>query len=151
MRINVKDLRVGGFFVVVGLAFGLGAYFKIPIGSPARMGPGFFPLLLSIVLTFLGLLICLQTFRAPADPIRFVPWRGLLLLLAAPIAFGTTVRGLGFVPAVMLTSVLAAFASPQHRLEDVVFLAVGMAVFCTFVFIMAAGLPLDLIGPWLRR
>jgi hypothetical protein len=151
MNVNVKELRVGGFFVLVGLAFGLEAYFKIPIGTPARMGPGFFPILLSIVLTGLGLLICLQTLKPDNAPMNFVSWRGLVLILAAPIVFGFTVRGLGFVPAVTITAALAAMASPRRSLLGVAALSLGLAIFCTVVFIYGAGLPIDLIGPWLHR
>jgi hypothetical protein len=151
MNLNYKELRVGGFFILVGLAFGLEAYFRIPIGSPARMGPGFFPLLLSILLTFLGLLIGLQAWRSTSAPLHYVPWRGLTLIMIAPIVFGFTVRGLGFVPAIVTASALTALASPGRSLTALAALSMGLAAFCTLVFIVAAGLPLDLIGPWLMR
>src|SRR5690606_5265200 len=110
MNLDLKDLRAGGFFVLVGLAFGMEAYFRIPIGSPSRMGPGFFPILLSVTLTGLGLLICLSAFRSSSPRLAFVSWRGLLPVLGAPIVFGFTVRGLGFAPAVMLATALTALA-----------------------------------------
>ncbi|MCC7348514.1 MAG: tripartite tricarboxylate transporter TctB family protein [Variibacter sp.] len=152
MSMNLKDLRVGGFFILVGLAFGLQAYFKIPIGTPARMGPGFFPVLLSIVLTGLGLLICLQAFRSAAgERMSYVSLRALVLILGPPILFGFTVRGLGFLPAVAITTALAALAAPGRSLIGVAVLSIGMAVFCTLVFVIGANVPIDLIGPWLGR
>jgi hypothetical protein len=151
MSLNFKDLRVGAFFVLVGLAFGLQAYFHIPIGSPARMGAGFFPILLSSVLTALGLMICLQAFRSAGARVVYVPWRGLLLILLAPIVFGFTVRGLGFAPSVIVTTAIAAFASPGRSLVGAALLAFGLTAFCVLVFIVGAGLPIDLIGPWLSR
>lgn len=151
MNLNYKELRVGGFFILVGLAFGLEAYFRIPIGSPARMGPGFFPLLLSTLLTFLGLLIGLQAWRSTGAPLHYVPWRGLALIMVAPIVFGFTVRGLGFVPAIAIATALTALASPGRTLTTIAALSIGLAAFCTALFIFAAGLPLDLVGPWLMR
>ena len=38
----------------------------------------------------------------------------MLFILPAPIFFGLTVRGLGFVPALFLTALIAAFASHAH-------------------------------------
>lgn len=149
MNLNFKELRIGGFFILVGLGAGLQAYFNIPIGTPERMGPGFFPVLLSGLLAFFGLLICLQAFRSANVALNYVPWRGLLLIMIAPIVFGYTVRGLGFLPAVALTTALAALASAGRSLAAVAVLSVGVALFCTLVFIVGAGLPLDLIGPWL--
>jgi hypothetical protein len=150
MNLNFKELRIGGFFLLVGLAFGVEAYLRIPIGSPARMGPGFFPIVLSAILFGLGALICLQGFRSAAAPMNYAPLRGLALVMLAPIVFGYTVRGLGFLPSVAITTALTALASPGRKPIVVAALSIGLAAFCAVVFILGAGIPIDLIGPWLK-
>ncbi len=69
------------------------------------MGPGYFPLLLAGLLVLLGLVILVQRRRkVPASRSAPVAWRGMLFILPAPIFFGLTVRGLGFVPSLFLAA-----------------------------------------------
>lgn len=48
-----KDFLSGLMFTAVGIAFAVGAT-NFDIGGAARMGPGYFPLLLGILLAILG-------------------------------------------------------------------------------------------------
>ncbi|HYM98466.1 MAG TPA: tripartite tricarboxylate transporter TctB family protein [Aestuariivirgaceae bacterium] len=148
-RLNLRDAAAGAVFLVIGTAFALGA-FHLEIGSAFRMGPGYFPLLLSIVLMLLGAIIIANSFAAASEPLGPVPWRGLALVLAAPVVFGLTVRKLGLVPAIILTVVLAVYASQRSRLWLAGLLSIGLTVFCLAVFTYGLRLPLPLIGPWLR-
>ena len=45
--------------------------------------------------------------RVEGEPIGPIAWRGMLFILPAPIFFGLTVRGLGFVPSLFLTALIA--------------------------------------------
>ena len=49
-----RDFFSGLMFTAVGVAFAWGAT-TYNVGSGARMGPGYFPLMLGIVLAFIGL------------------------------------------------------------------------------------------------
>ena len=84
----------------------------------------------------------------PGDMGSFA-WRGLLFILPAPIFFGLTVRGLGFVPAIFLTTVIAGLASLKMRLHWAILLAIAVTIFSTLVFSYALGLPFRRFGPWL--
>ena len=55
-----KDFFSGLMFMGIGVAFAWGAT-TYNVGSGARMGPGYFPLMLGILMTILGALI---TFKA---------------------------------------------------------------------------------------
>ena len=77
------------------------------------------------------------------------PWRGIVLVLAAPVVFGLTVRGLGLVPAVMLVALISAFASQRMPVLLAFVLSVALTIFCVVVFSIGLGLPLRLFGPWL--
>ena len=79
------------------------------------MGPGYFPLVLAIVLIVLGAIILVQAVRVEGEPIGPIAWRGMLFILPAPIFFGLTVRGLGFVPSIFLTALIASFASARMK------------------------------------
>jgi hypothetical protein len=73
----------------------------------------------------------------------------MVFILGAPVFFGLTVRGLGFLPTIFLTTLIASGAALKLRPLQAVFLAVGVTVFCTLVFSVALGLPFRRFGPWL--
>ncbi len=101
------------------------------------------------MLILLGLLILASAFRSVGEDIGATAWRGMMFILPAPIFFGLTVRGLGFVPSIFLTTLIAAMASFKMKALARGPLAVGVTVFCTLVFCYALGLPFRRFGPWL--
>jgi hypothetical protein len=97
----------------------------------------------------LGIAIAVQSFFTAEEGIGKVPWRGLVLILAAPVLFGITVRGLGLVGAVVLAIVTSTFASQRSGLVLAGLLTLGLTIFCVLVFSYGLGLPIPLRGPWL--
>ena len=144
-----SDAVAGALFVAFGLFFGLSSLFGLDLGTALRMGPGYAPLALAAVLTLLGLLILAGSLRSAPEPVGQLAWRGMIFLLPAPIVFGLTVRGLGFVPAIFLATLLASFASPRMKAWQAVALALAVTIFATLVFSVALGLPFRRFGPWL--
>jgi hypothetical protein len=148
-RLNRRDAALGLIFILIGIAFAIGSR-SAEIGTAFRMGPGYFPLLLSTVLMHLGGIIVAGSFKGANELFVIVPWRGLLLVLAAPVIFGLTVRKLGLAPAIVLTVVLSVFASQRSSLRLVGAMAIGLTLFCVAVFSYGLRLPLPLFGPWMR-
>jgi hypothetical protein len=151
MKCSFKDIRLAAIFVAIGLFFGLYAYFNIRIGTPERMGPGFFPIVLSCLLICLGLLIGAKALVSSPSPTAPVPWRGLVSIVLAPIFFGLTVRGLGFVTAVAVTVFITALASKEVGLKRAALTSGGMTLLCLVVFYFGLKIPVELFGPWLVR
>lgn len=139
----------GVLFVAIGLFF-LIQSLGLEIGTAFRMGPGYFPMVLSGVLILLGAVILVQAARVEGEPIGLMAWRGMLLILPAPIIFGLTVRGLGFVPAVFITAFVASFASARMTVVMALVLSVLLTIFSVAVFSYGLGLPFQRFGPWLR-
>jgi hypothetical protein len=148
MNANSKDLSAGLLFIAVAALFAAGTM-ELDLGTPLRLGPGAFPLLLAGVLALLGLIIVAQAFRNPTSHVVAIPWRGIALIVVAPVVFGLTVRGLGLVASVALIVAVSAFASQRMSLKLAVALTVGLTIFCVLVFNVGLGLPLRLVGPWL--
>ncbi|MGO4832355.1 tripartite tricarboxylate transporter TctB family protein [Rhizobiaceae sp. 2RAB30] len=149
LRIDPTNGLCGALFVVVGLFF-LVQSLGLELGTAFRMGPGYFPLVLSGVLILLGLVIVVQATRAEGEPIGPIAWRGILLILPAPIVFGLTVRGLGFVPAIFISALVASFASSRMTPLVALILSALLTVFSVIVFSYGLGLPFERFGPWLR-
>lgn len=136
-----KDLLAGLIFIAFGVAFGY-ASLNYQIGTAFRMGPGYFPLVLSAIIVLLGIVI-----MAPA--MTGLPWRGLVLIIGALIFFGLTVRGLGLAPSLFVTALMSAFASRQTGPVGAVLIAAFLTAVSMLIFVWALGLPLRPIGPWL--
>ena len=134
--------------MVFGLAFAVLST-GYEVGSPVRMGPGYFPLVLGIILVGLGGLVAVRgVLFGDGEAIGVVPWRAIVLLLTAVIVFALTVRGLGLVPSTLIAVLLAALASRRATPVSVVLVSVGLTVLCVLVFVVALSLRLTLIGPW---
>jgi Tripartite tricarboxylate transporter TctB family len=148
MTVNTRDIGAVLIFIAIGILFGLGSI-GLEIGTALRMGPGYFPLVLAGLLVGLGLVILAHGLGHPTTGGLAIPWRGLVLILVAPVVFGFTIRGLGLVPAVMLVVLISAFASQRMSMLLALVLSVALTLFCVLVFSFGLGLPLRLFGPWL--
>lgn len=148
LTIDPTNGLCAALFVAFGVFFMVQS-FGLEIGTAFRMGAGYFPLLLSGVLILLGLIVLVEAIRFDSEPIGPIAWRGILFILPAPVFFGLTVRGLGFVPSLFITALIAAFASHRMRPGLALLLAAGLTLFATVVFSYALGLPFRRFGPWM--
>lgn len=148
IAIDTVNGLCGALFAVLGLIFAYQSW-MLDMGTALRMGPGYFPLLLALVLVALGIVILIQATRVKGEPVGPIAWRGMLLILPAPVLFGLTVRGLGFVPAIFLTALLASFASLRMKPLTALILSIAVTLFSYAVFTRGLGLPFRTFGPWL--
>ena len=143
------DIVAGLLFMALAAFFGWQAL-GLEMGTSIRMGPGYFPMVLSGLLFILGAVILFKAFgRADDEPFGRIAWRGILFILPAPIFFGLTVRGLGFVPALFITTLIASQASVRMRPLAALVLAVAVTILSTLIFSYGLGLPFRRFGPWL--
>lgn len=148
-RRSFPDVLAGGVFVLIGGAFVVGSL-SYELGTPLRMGPGYFPLLVGAILGALGVGIVLKGLIA-GEVIEFgtIPWRAIALIVLAVLFFGFTVRRLGFVPTSAVTALLTALASSRVRPLMAVAIAAGLTVASTLIFVVGLQLRIPLWGPWL--
>jgi hypothetical protein len=143
-----RDFLSGLVFFAVGALFLAGGA-NLALGTARSMGAGYFPMLLSIGTMLIGAAVMARSLLTTGLPVGSIPWRALTMVTAAIASFGLTVRGLGFVPAVIVMSVLASLAEPRPSLPRSAALAAGLALFCGLVFVRWLGMPYSLFGPWL--
>ncbi|MEU4625938.1 tripartite tricarboxylate transporter TctB family protein [Actinoplanes sp. NPDC023801] len=146
-RRSLPDVLAGGIFVLIGGVFVVGAL-GYDRGTPLRMGPGYFPLLVGAVVVVLGLAIVVKGLVAGEEiPFGRVPWRALALITAAVLFFGFFVGYLGFVPASAVTALLTTLASRRVRPLTAVAVAAGLTVAATLIFVVGLQLRIPLVGP----
>jgi hypothetical protein len=103
------------------------------IGTLFHMGPGFFPIILGVVMTFLGILIAGVAAVAPAvdDDQLIVPkpeWRAWACILAGPILFIFLGNWGGLIPATFACVFVSALGDRESTLKSAFILAAGVTV-----------------------
>jgi Tripartite tricarboxylate transporter TctB family len=146
---NARDLLAGCMFLVLGLAFLLTAQ-DYPLGSARRMGPAYFPVVLSLVLIVIGLFIAARAFLVTGPAIRDVAVKALALVTTSVVLFGLIVQGAGLALATMALVLVSSLASRDFRPLATVLLALALAAFCVLAFVAGLGLPFPALGSWLR-
>ena len=158
---NQKDFASGLLFMAVGGWFGWSAL-RYSIGSAARMGPGYFPLLLGGVLALLGAVIVFKALVFETEDggrMRPWAWRPVLCIVLANLLFGVCLAGLpalglppqGLVPAIAVLTVVAAKAGPGFRWREVLPLAAVLALGCYLCFDVLLQLQLPVWPAWATR
>lgn len=151
---NQKDFGAGLMFSAVGVAFALGAR-EYSLGTLGRMGPGFFPMVLGILLAVLGLVITVRALgaeRSESGRITPIAWKPLLCIIGANIVFGILLGGLpaiglpemGFVFAIVALVFLSSAAGHQFKLRETALVAVALTVGGWVVFVELLDLPFRL-------
>ena len=150
-----KDFWGGTLFAVIGLLFALiargvpGLSFMpgYSMGSPARMGPGFFPFYLGALLFVLGLVIAVGGFRGKKGEDTHVEkfhWGPIGYVLGAVVMFGLLLKPIGMLLAGLLLVIVASLGSHEFKLKPVLLLGVVLTIFCAFVFVGGLKLPIPL-------
>ncbi len=140
-----KDFFSGLLYMAAGVAFAWGAT-TYTVGSGARMGPGYFPLMLGVLLAGLGSIIVFKSLvveTEDGDKVGSWAWRPVGFIVAANLAFGVLLGGLpsiglpsmGLVVAIYALTLIAACAGSSFKLKEVLILATILAVGSYLVFI----------------
>lgn len=147
---NAKDFWTGVIYIAAGLsALIIGRDYGM--GTARKMGPAFFPAILSALLIVIGLISLARSYLTPGSPVGKVTLRGLALVIGATVAFGLIVRGAGLIVALPLLVVISAYASSRFSWRTSIPLALGLTLFCILVFLKGLGIPLPILGSWFGR
>lgn len=118
-------MGIGLFFALYG-----GQY---TFGTAARMGPGFFPVVLGWVLAFLGLLIILPALRQPRVPVQFA-LSNFLWVFASLGIFAWGLPRLGLVVAAFVGAFVSSMADKQVSWVSRILISIGVSVISVLIF-----------------
>ena len=145
---NNRDFFAGLAYIGTGAA---GWYMALdyPFGSALRMGPGYFPIVLSWMMIAFGIAIMMMGVKNNIKIKGNWSIRALIVLPVATAVFGWLMEEAGFIPAMLVLIPLSAASGNEFRWTEILLLTVGLTVLCTGVFIYGLGLPYPLIkGLW---
>jgi putative tricarboxylic transport membrane protein len=144
---NPKDFWTG----IIYIAFGSGALIiarDYGFGTARKMGPAFFPAILSIILIVIGVISLVRSLIRPGTPIGRFTFKGLLLVTGATLLFGLLVRRAGLIVAMPALVIMSGYANRRFRWGSAVALAIVLTTFCILIFLKGLGIPLPVFGPW---
>jgi hypothetical protein len=147
------DIRISSDFLTGLLFCGLGAIAIIigsdyPIGTAARMGAGYFPLLVSSGLILLGGVLIVRSFLTETQEVGAIDIRPLALLIGSILLFGLLIEDWGFPVAGLAVVIGARIAGRQYKPLETILLAVGLVGFCLVLFSYGLGLHLPATHLW---
>jgi len=140
---NPKDFWSGALFVAIGvatIAFGS----RYTLGTAARMGPGYFPRILGILLVVLGAILALRAIRTVGGPVPRFKWRPTLIVLGSVVLFGAIVRFVGVALSTVILIVTASAASHEFRAREALIVGVLLAALAVGVFVIGLQLQLPI-------
>jgi putative tricarboxylic transport membrane protein len=138
-----SDLLSGLLFTLLGVG-ALYVSWQYPAGTAARMGPGYFPHLVSGLLTLLGVILILRSWFQPGEFVDAINLRPLLFVLIGTVSFGVLIERTGLLPASIVLIIAGRLARPDFKIAEVLLLAVGLAAAAALLFVYALGLGVKL-------
>jgi hypothetical protein len=141
-----KDFFSGLMFTVVGASFAYGAT-SYTVGSGARMGPGYFPLLLGVILALLGAVILFKALLVETpdgEPVGAWAWKPLCFIIAGNLLFGVLLGGLpsiglpamGLIAAIFGTTIVVSLAGDEFNFKETLVLSAILSVMSYAAFIL---------------
>jgi len=137
---NPKEFGSGLIFIFFGIFFAL-ISLNYRLGTAARMGPGYFPLMLSIFLSLMGGIILLRSLITKGEGIMRIKFQPLIFITLSLLLFAYLLPLLGLVLALGIMIITSVFAGLKFHFKEVLFLCVLLIIFAVFVFVKGLGLP----------
>ena len=147
-RFLTKDFLSGLMFV----AFGLTAlYFgqNLAVGTPVRMGPGYVPRMLSLILLALGAVICIVALVSGSEPAEAPKWKPITLVTIGIVCFALLFERAGLIPALVVLVMISSLAGEEFKLLEVIGNMIVLSVLCVLVFKVGLGMNISVVqGIW---
>ena len=150
---NDKDFYAGLLFMLTGGSFAWGAT-SYQLGTSARMGPGFFPMMLGLLLAVLGAVMmvrCVWHQAGSSEKVGRWAWRPLIFIIFANLIFGVALGGLpslgvpavGLIAGIYMLTFTACLAGDSFNLRETALLASVLAAlsYVAFVLLLKLQLP----------
>jgi len=148
--VQIRDKKdfVSGLLLVVLGAGALLVVRNYRMGTAYRMGPGYFPVVLSLLLITVGIIIVGLAFRSAEVKFPNLAWRPLIIVSAAVILFGLILKGAGLALTTLVMVVASRIARPGYRWVETVVLGVVISVACAGIFYFGLGIQMPLLPSW---
>ena len=136
-----QDLGAAVVFILIGIA-GLVFGQDLAFGTSAKMGPGYFPAILSSLIFLLGVGLLIHSFIVDGPPVESIQFRPILLIVASILVFGYLLELAGLVVTALVMTIVAAYARREVNLRENILLGIGLSIFTVLIFVHGLSQPL---------
>ena len=145
---NQKDVAAGAIYIAFGAAFALGAL-HYRLGDAARMGPGWFPFWIGVLLVAVGAVTAAAGLKPGAAPevLKKPELRTLAWIIGSVALFGLLLQPLGLVLALAALVIVSSLASHEFGWKGTLANAVVLIVFSAGAFVQGISLQIPLWPP----
>jgi putative tricarboxylic transport membrane protein len=147
---NPQDF-VGGIALMAIAAFALWASSDLQGMRGFSFGAGTAPRMFAILLLALGAAVAVVALVTEGPHLSTYAWRGPLFVSLAILSFALTIRPLGLVISAFASFMIAALGTPETRWKETLIVAICITAFCSFLFPVVLGLPLQLKPQFMIR
>jgi Tripartite tricarboxylate transporter TctB family len=147
-----RDFWSGLIFLMTGAGFALGAT-NYSMGTSARPGAGYFPLILGVITAILGAVILFKSLTIETeggDPIGAIAWRPLIIIVLAIVAFGLALPRLGMIVTVPILILITSLAGDEFHWKGVLINAIVLTFGAWVIFIWGLKLTIPM-WPWFAQ
>ncbi len=149
---NQRDFGAGIMYMVIGLFFAIVAT-RYQYGTAAKMGPGYFPFWLGMLMAAMGLLVLIRSMGAKAT-IEAIPkfnFKVIGLITGSIILYGLLLPKMGFIVAVLVLVMIASSASKEFSWKVALINSVVLIAFTYSVFVLGLKLQFPLLPFFLQQ
>ena len=147
-RFLTKDFLSGAMFIAFGL---LALYYgqNLAVGTPVRMGPGYVPRMLALIMMGLGVLICIIGLVAGSEPVEKPKWKPIVMVTIGIVCFALLFERAGLLQALIVLIGISSLGGEEFKLTEVIGNMVVLAIICTIVFKVGLGMNISIVrGVW---
>ena len=147
-RFLSKDFLSGVMFIAFGLtALYFGSH--LALGTSVRMGPGYVPRMLSLILLGLGGLICVVSLVRGGERVEAPKWKPITMVTIGIICFALLLERTGMLPALVVLVLISSLGGEEFKLWEVIVNIIVLAVLSIIVFKVGLGMNISIIeGVW---
>ncbi len=149
MKIQItKDFLSGALFGAIGLGTIIFAQ-SYKLGTPGNMGPGYFPIILGVIMTLIGVTMLVRSTLKPAMSDHVASWeiRPLIFILASVLLFSLLIDSAGLIVAVIVLVLSSRLGGREGSLLELVLMVVVLTLIAVGIFVYGLNIPLKL-RPW---
>ena len=148
---NQRDFGAGIMFIVVGIFFAIIAL-QYRMGTAAKMGPGYFPFWLGVLMAALGLIILLSSLSKKSNEEKMPKWnfKIMLWITGSVVLYGILLPTMGFFFAIFALVLVSASASHEFGWKGTLLNAAVLMVFTYLAFVKGLGLSFPLLPAFMN-
>ena len=138
------DLYLGLLLLIIS-AVSISYITNLEIGTVRRMGSGFFPLALAVILAGFGVVLVIRGIKFTGAAVGSISLRPLLIILLSFVAFALLIDRIGLVCAIFAQIAVGHFASTETKVSQSIMFGIVLAAISAGIFVGLLKMPVELL------